>query len=1177
MKITKLLLVFCFSLPAMSMKGQKAASPNPALQYVKQSYADWNLAEEDVADIEVTDDYLSLHSNIRHVYLRQRYKGIPIHNAAGGIHFDKNGKVIHKTLRFYPNISSLTNAARPVLSAERALQDAIKALNLRPSKASILIQEQKQTDYLFARLDISQTDIPVQLNYYPIESRLRLAWTVGIYPIGSPDYWQFQIDAQTGSVLSKENLTLHCTFEHEEHQHPNDCTTKTIRTQQLPTEEIRNLNAAEAYRVFPSPVESPIHGERRLLVDPADPLASPYGWHDTNAVAGPDFFTTKGNNVHAYFDIQNNNRPDGDEVVAEDLNFDFPYDPEREPTFNKDASLTQLFYMNNLVHDFAYHYGFDEQAGNFQNNNYQRGGRDGDYIKAEAMDGSGINNANFLPLPDGNPGRMQMYLWDRRNFQYLNIEAPFSLSGSYIAGIARFSPSPDSVTIRGRIVEAYDGSDTPNLGCETIVNQDEVKGSIAMVYRGDCFFVQKVLNAQQAGAIGVIIANYSNAPISPGGTAEDSIYIPTIGISSSSAERIKSQLRHGVIANIRRPEVLPTATDASFDNGIIAHEYAHGISHRLTGGPSTSACLSNDEQMGEGWSDFFGLVLSTQSADPDQRTKGIGNFANGSQAFGGGIRRRPYSPLKEINEFTYKDIINTTGPHRVGEVWASILWDLYWAFSDEYGWDPDIITGNGGNNMAIQLVMDGMKYQACDPGFVDGRDAILKADSINYNAANQCLIWKVFARRGLGWSADQGDPDNRKDGIEAFDLAPSCIPELKVYKEATPSIGAGDFIQYKITVKNDKPEPVTNLLLSDELPRNSNLLNFSIRGAPLIDQNVNQLLFQIDLIPPGESADIIYKVATAPELGSGRIFFDDFDNTGFTWQARARSGGAGWRIITDTIRNYEKSWFVPNSNRTNTHLLELRESIPVLGEKPVLRFHHKYVTEPITDGGYLEISTDAGRNWTPLRPDQFLRNGYDGEIAFSTVLIHGINGFFGNRPDFTETIVDLGEYIGEEVRIRFQFLSDSEPDNEDAFLEGIGWTIDDIEFMDLFHYDTEVCVTTEQGDFVCTRARELGTTVNAVDELTSAQEVELSKTLTTSVFPNPADQFLQIQVEAREELGKVLFQLQAPDGRLVRALEQEVIVGNQQITLDVSQLPAGLYWLILQHERGIESQKIMIK
>jgi len=55
--------------------------------------------------------------------------------------------------------------------------------------------------------------------------------------------------------------------------------------------------------------------------------------------------------------------------------------------------------------------------------------------------------------------------------------------------------------------------------------------------------------------------------------------------------------------------------DGSFDNNVIVHEFGHGISIRLTGGPSISDCLFNDEQMGEGWSDWYGLMLTMTASD----------------------------------------------------------------------------------------------------------------------------------------------------------------------------------------------------------------------------------------------------------------------------------------------------------------------------------------------------------------------------------------------------------------------------------------------------------------------------------------------------------------------------------------------------------------------------------
>ena len=67
-----------------------------------------------------------------------------------------------------------------------------------------------------------------------------------------------------------------------------------------------------------------------------------------------------------------------------------------------------------------------------------------------------------------------------------------------------------------------------------------------------------------------------------------------------------------------------------------------------------------------------------------------------------------------------------------------------------------------------------MRLQVCSPGFVDGRDAILEADELNYAGANKCIIWRAFAKRGLGVSANQGSSSNKGDGIEAFDIPAEC-------------------------------------------------------------------------------------------------------------------------------------------------------------------------------------------------------------------------------------------------------------------------------------------------------------------------------------------------------------------------------------------------------------------
>ena len=179
------------------------------------------------------------------------------------------------------------------------------------------------------------------------------------------------------------------------------------------------------------------------------------------------------------------------------------------------------------------------------------------------------------------------------------------------------------------------------------------------------------------------------------------------------------------------------------------------------------------EQMGEGWSDFLALMLTARSSDTATTARGMGNYVVFEGPNGVGIRPTPYTTDLSVNPATYQDVIDDAGttltiPHGVGYVWASTIWEVYWNLVDEHGFNPDIYGSwdTGGNNLALQLVIDGMKFQPCHPGFVDGRDGILQADKALTGGENECLLWEGFAKRGLGFSAKQGSSqeDRRRDG-----------------------------------------------------------------------------------------------------------------------------------------------------------------------------------------------------------------------------------------------------------------------------------------------------------------------------------------------------------------------------------------------------------------------------
>jgi extracellular elastinolytic metalloproteinase len=126
---------------------------------------------------------------------------------------------------------------------------------------------------------------------------------------------------------------------------------------------------------------------------------------------------------------------------------------------------------------------------------------------------------------------------------------------------------------------------------------------------------------------------------------------------------------------------------------------------------------------------------------------------------------------------------------------------------DKYGFDADIYNGTGGNNKAIQLVIDGLKLQPCGPGFVDARNAILKADSINNGGANRAIIWKAFAKRGLGYSATQGLTTSIKDGVTKFDLPP----------DLNTGLAAADDLSAYVSIMPNPTQGVTELIMPDQL------------------------------------------------------------------------------------------------------------------------------------------------------------------------------------------------------------------------------------------------------------------------------------------------------------------------------------------------------------------------
>ena len=840
----------------------------------------------------------------------------------------------------------------------------------------------------------------------------------------------------------------------------------------------------------------------------------------------PGATTTLGNNVEAFADLVTPDNfgpadpaecntavaPTGGDFHACTTaanTFDHTYNTLAVPNISKSqimASVTNLFYVNNWLHDWFYDAGFDEIAGNAQTNNFGRGGAGSDSIRAEGQDFTDLNNANMSTPADGGRPRMQMYVFSGAGAKLVKLTAPAAIAGIKTSGSAAFGSQSFDLTNAVVYPPAAD-----QLACAAFsaAGVTAVTGKIAMIdLGGACAFSAKVKNAQNAGAIAVLLAN-NNPGIGNVNGTDATITIPTLVILQSDGAAIKAQLAVPAVVTARLARKVGINRDGTLDNGIIAHEWGHYISNRLV---ANSSGLSTNlaAGMGEGWADFHGLLMLVKATDAALLnnanfggTYAMGGYVAGgpdlapdvlNNAFYNGIRRYPYSRNMAKNPLTFKHVTNgvalPTSPapafgadgannsevHNTGEVWGSMLWECYSNLLN----DTARLTFAQAQDRMKRYLVGGYKMTPAQPTFTEARDALLGM-ILSQDSADYALCYQGFAKRGAGIGAVSPDRFSATNAgaVESFAVGgalainSAVVTDAPAYCDADGTLDNGETGTLTVNLRNvgtttlsastgsvsSSNAKVTfpsgaSVNIPSSIPGQS--LSFSLPIKLLGAVGIETTNITVSVNDPGFAVAGPVTAITGFRINAdqkpNQSATDDVESTTTTWttgtSAANPTANMLWRRVE--LGATDHRWLGPD---VGAPLLNWLQS-PLLNVAAAgnfsFTFRHRFSFEfdagANYDGGQIQISTNNGSTWTDIGASAVpTYNGALTVTGFGNPL-QGLAAYVKTSPSYPalQTVtVSLGTaYAGQTVRVRFAIGSD------DA-VDAPGWEIDDIAFANI--------------------------------------------------------------------------------------------------------------------------------
>ncbi|HMI87222.1 MAG TPA: M36 family metallopeptidase [Polyangiaceae bacterium] len=1057
------------------------------------------------------------------VQFEQRIGDVEVFRARASVVMDSAHQLVSISNSFpAANIKAWNKPTSFKLSAEEALASAYTAHAGVPLGASAVRDEGEITgtsarNYAVASpagaLDVLTAT--AKRVFFPTGDRLEPAYYVemlGRAP-GSRDNDArgYVIAADDGRVLQHESLTMNDVFNYRVWADPTGSHVPTDGPIADVTPHPTGLPDLKAQE-FIQPIMVAMEGFNKNPSGAADPWLLP---SDT---------VTWGNNVRAYSDRNQGTTeagaptndgyqdagPDGGggdyraEITAPNT-FDRTYDLTKSPSETPEqikAAITQLFYVNNWLHDYWYDSGFDEVSKNAQLSNFGRGGTQGDPLRAEAQDSADIgqsNNANMSPMSEGTSPRMQMYVWTGIANRKLDVTG-----ATFADPLGAASFGPQTFDLSGQAVLSDDASavivtagstGSINDSCQKPLN---VMGKIAVADRGGCPFTLKVDMAQQGGATGMILINNvtGNLAPSPPGPFETAT-IPLISISKEDGDKLKLILAGMPMARLRRD--VETMRDGTIDNTVVAHEWGHFWHHRLVQCGSASC-----GGMSEGWGDFQALMMVIRDGDrfDNGKTYALAQYAAQGIAKDGsyfGIRRAPYSKDLLKNPFTFKhvsqkEMLPTNGAplaptgadlseaHNVGEIWAQTLFEAYTNLIETLrAATPPVPFEEIKRRMADYLVA-GMKATPSEPTFVEQRDAILSTIYATKRMDDFTAIAKGFAARGLGVAAVAPPTSsvNLNEAVENMDFKGALgFVAAKIDDSVTSCdrdgiLDGGETGKLTVTIKNTgwakltktqikggstNPDVTftspTDMVTIEPFETKEVVINITAKAGTTMKTSVPVVITMIDSDAAKDSVDAKYEAVIHFDESKAVSKTDDAESTlppVWIMENAANTATKAWSREGDAMNHYwhGDALASPGDETMKSPSLNVSATEPF-----TISFKHRFAFEvanvpgvgmAYVDGGLLEVSEDDGATWNdvsmyanPMYPQTIYKAG-DGS---DTNPLAGVKAWAGQSTGYPTNIpvtLDLGTKLaGKTAKVRFRIGTDEGTSTA-------GWDIDDIAF-----------------------------------------------------------------------------------------------------------------------------------